>query len=325
MRPMPSPPEKTRFLAALTIGWIVLAAAGVLYARSKNIPGWAAFPLLAAFLAEYPFYLVLAFPTLRERFAGSNLPAYLFVSAVLPYLIVCMGAAEFQWLGLVRLAALALAMALWYIVLPKAAAVDLLFLALFPVVLLGGYLQSIYVPRPPLKGEVVFLGHFTQIQMAFVVLMVARRVPETGFGFIPTWREWRIGALHYLYFLAIGLPLAFALNAIRLRTPMPWWSIAGTLLGFLWVVSLSEQFLLFGVLRQWIENWKWSRATAVVICSVVFGLIHLPFRGFPNWKWAFLTALLGLCCARATDRAGGIRAGVVTHSLVVATLRGFFA
>src|SRR5215831_9154398 len=97
MRAMLNPPEKSRsagFLAALAIGWLVLAAAGMVYARSKNIPGWVATPLLGAFLAEYPFYLVLAFPTLRERFAGGRLPAFLLVAAVLPYLICSTGAVQ---------------------------------------------------------------------------------------------------------------------------------------------------------------------------------------------------------------------------------------
>lgn len=324
MKPMPSPPEKKHFLAALTIGWIALAAAGVLYARSKNIAGWAAYPLIAALLFEYPFYLVLGFPSLRERFAGRRLPVAVVALAVLPYLIGCLGPIQFQWLGLLRLVALALAIGLWYKVLPPKPWADLGFLALYPIVLLGGYLQTIYIQRYPLK-DLIFLGHLTLILMAFVVLMVGRRVGETGFGFVPTWREWRIGAVHYVYFLAIGLPIAFALSAIRLRTPQPWWIIAGTLLGFLWVIALSEQFLLFGVLQQWIEDWTGGRAMAIVVCSVIFGLVHLPFRGFPNWKWAFLTAILAFFCGRARNQAGGIRAGVVTHSLVVATLRAFFA
>jgi membrane protease YdiL (CAAX protease family) len=325
---MINPPEKSRsagFLAALTIGWIVLAAAGMVYARLKNIPGWAAIPLLGAFLAEYPFYLVLAFPTLRERFAGRSLPAYLVVSAVLPYMICSMGPSQFTWIGLVRVTALALAMGLWYVVLPAKPVVDLAFLALFPAVLLGGYFSVIYVPRYPLKGELTFLGHFTQIVMAIIVLMVGRCVRETGFGFIPTWREWRIGAIHYLYFLALAFPLAFALSAIRLKTPAPPWSIVGTFLGFLWVAALAEEFLLRGVLQQWIENWTWSRTAALAITSVVFGLVHLGFRGFPNWRFALLAAVLGLCCGRARNQAGGIRAAVVTHSLAVATFRGFFA
>jgi hypothetical protein len=322
---MTSPPEKSRFLAAVGIGWVVLAAAGVLYARSKNIPAWAAFPLIAALLAEYPLYLVLAFPTLRERFAGGRrLPAFVVATAVVPYLISCFGPTDFQWLGLGRLLALALVLGLWYVVFPPVALADLAFMALFPAVLLGGYLQTIYIPRYPLK-ELIFLGHFTLIEITLVVLMVGRRERETGFGFFPTWREWRIGAIHYVYFLAIGLPIAFALSAIRVKTPAPVWSIAGNLLGFLWVIALYEQFLVYGVLQKWIEGWNRSRTVAVVLSSVIFGVVHLPFRGFPNWKWAFLATILGLCCGRARNQAGGIRAGVVTHSLVVATLRGFFA
>src|SRR5690242_5829073 len=81
MRPMlESPPETSRrggsFAAAVLIGWAVLGAAGFWYARFKAIPNWATLPLLAAFLAEYPFYLALAFPAVRERFAGPHLPAY---------------------------------------------------------------------------------------------------------------------------------------------------------------------------------------------------------------------------------------------------------
>jgi membrane protease YdiL (CAAX protease family) len=322
---MTSPPEKSRFLAAVGIGWAVLAAAGVVYARSKGIPGRAAYPLLAALLLEYPFYLVLAFPTLRERLAGRWLPLYVVGTAIAPYLIACLGAARFEWIGLLQLFVLAVAIGCWYVVLPAVAVVDLAFLALFPAALLGGYLERIYTPAGEVRRELIFLGHFTLIQMAFVVLMVARKVRETGFGFIPTWREWRIGAVHYVYFAATGIPLALALKAVEWSGPAPAWKIAGTFLGFLWVIALSEEFLFRGVLQQWVEKWTWSRTAALAIVSVLFGLVHLGFRGFPNWRWALLAALLGWCCGRARNQAGGIRAGVVTHSLVVATLRGFFA
>jgi len=62
------------FRATVLIGWMALGVAGVLYARLKGIPSWVAVPVLAAFLVEYPFYLVPAFPTLRERLAGARLP-----------------------------------------------------------------------------------------------------------------------------------------------------------------------------------------------------------------------------------------------------------
>ena len=41
-----------------------------------------------------------------------------------------------------------------------------------------------------------------------MVLMLERRVPETGYWFLPSRRDWRIGVLHYLYYLPIGFGLA---------------------------------------------------------------------------------------------------------------------
>jgi hypothetical protein len=326
-------PERGRrsvaFPVVVIAGWIVLGAAGAAYARLKGIPMWAAGPLLAAFLAVFPFYLVPAFPEWRERFAGRNLAPYLFVSAVLPYLIACSGASAFQWAGLARVAALALAFALWFVVLPRGWICDLAFLALFPAVLLGHYSDAVYRPLyPRIARELAVLSHVVLIQMTVMVLMVARRVPETGYGLIPTAREWRIGALHFLYFLAGGLPLAYLLHAIRLREhPAPAWSVAGTFLGFLWVISLSEEFLVRGVLQGWLEEWLARRTAALVVAAAVFGAMHLWFTTypFPNWRWAIIATVLGLCCGHARNQAGGIRAGVVTHALAVATWRAFFA
>jgi uncharacterized protein len=327
-----SPPENAReragFRAALLIGWIVLGTAGVLYARLKGIPGWAAWPLLAAFLAEYPFYLVPAFPSLRTRVSGPLFPAYVFVSAVLPFLICCAGPAQFQWSGLARIAALALALSLWYVVLPAGIIADLAFLALVPAVLLGRYFDAVFpAAYPGLRSELAFLGHFILIQMSVIVLMAGRRIHETGYGFLPTAREWRIGSLHYLGFVATGLPIALLLHAVRWRDPAPLWSIAGTFLGFLWVVGLSEEFFFRGVLQQWIEAWTSRRTAALLLTSAIFGLVHLWFTRFPfpNWRWAAVAAVLGFWCGRARNQAGGIRAGVVTHALVVATSRAFFS
>jgi membrane protease YdiL (CAAX protease family) len=327
-----SPPEKAReragFGAALGVGWIVLTTAGILYARWKGIPGWAAWPLLAAFLVEYPFYLVPAFPGLRARVAGPHFPAYVFVSAVLPYLICCAGPAQFQWSGLARIGALALALSLWYIVLPVAPVVDLVFLILLPAVLLGRYFDAVFpAAYEGLARELAFLGHFILIQMSVIVLMAGRRVHETGYGFLPTAREWRIGALHYLGFVVTCLPVALLMHAVRWHTPPPIWSIVGTFLGFLWVVGLSEEFFFRGVLQQWIEDWTRRRTLALLVTSVLFGAVHLWFTRFPfpNWRWAIIGTLLGFWCGRARNQAGGIRAGVVTHALVVATSRAFLS
>lgn len=311
------------FRAALLIGWTALSVAGVLYARLKGIPNWAALPALAAFLVEYPFYLVPAFPGLRERLAGGRMPGFLVASAALPYLVCCCGAMHFQWGGFVRLVALALALGLWHVVLPAVAVADLAYLALIAAVLLGKYFDPIYRALYP-DLDLAILGHLALIQIAAMALMLERRVHETGYGFLPNWQEWRIGALHYLYFLPVGFPLALALKAMHLAPPAPLWKIAGTFLGILWVVALSEEFFFRGVLQPWIEEWTWSQPVALAITSVLFGLVHVGFRGFPNWPWVLVAAALGWFCGRARNQAGNIRAGMVTHALVVTTWRAFF-
>jgi membrane protease YdiL (CAAX protease family) len=312
------------FRAAVPIGWVALGVAGVLYARLKGIPSWAAGPVLAAFLVEYPFYLVPAFPSLRERLAGARLPGFLLASTVLPYLVCCCGAVQFQWIGLVRLAALSLALGLWYVVLPASAPTDIAFLALIACVMLGKYFDPVY-PKPYHGVDATYVGKLALIQMTVMTLTLERRIHETGYGFLPKWNEWRIGALHYLYFVPIGLPLALGIKAVRFATPAPLWVVAGTFLGMLWVVALFEEFVFRGVLQQWIEEWTWSRTATLLTTSLLFGLAHLWFRSFPNWRWAAVATVLGWFCGHARNEAGNIRAGVVTHVLVVTTWRAFFA
>jgi len=166
---------------------MALSVAGRVYARIRDIPSWAAAPALAAILIAYSFYLVPAFPQVRERFAGARLPAFLAVSAVLPYLACCCGAVPFHWISLAQLIALALAMGLWYFVLPSSAPADIGFGALVAWVLLGNYFTGIY-PAPYPHVEISILGKVAVFQSAVLVLMLARRVPETGYGFLPTWR-----------------------------------------------------------------------------------------------------------------------------------------
>src|SRR5438876_953414 len=117
----------------------------------------------------------------------------------------------------------------------------------------------------PVKGaDVAILGKVAVYQIAVMALILQRRVRETGYGFLPTWKDWRIGGRHYLYFLPVGIPLALSLKALHWGPVKPLWTIAGTFLGFLFVVALGEEFFFRGVLQQWIEDWtgdwRWNRS-----------------------------------------------------------------
>jgi uncharacterized protein len=282
---------------------------------------------------EYPFYLLPAFPEIRKRLAGAVLPAFFVVSILLPYVVCYAPTGHLQFGNLVQLSALALACGLWYLVLPINIASDLAFLGLVGAVLLSRYFESTYptvYPGLPLA----ILGRIALFRMAVLVLVRQRHIRETGYGFWPSLHEWRIGALHYLYFLPAAAALALPLKAVRLAPPPPFWKTLGIFLAFLWVVALFEEFIFRGVIQQWLEEWipssgsllsSWTpRATALLATSVLFGCVHLWFRGFPNWRWALLAGSLGWFCGRARNQAGSIRAGVVTHALAVATWRGFF-
>ena len=320
MSPMATTPGG--FRAALWVGWIALGVAGLWYARWKGIPNWAALPILAAILVEYPFYLVAGFASARERLRGKRLPLVLAVSAVLPYL-ACSPAIEFHWTALLELAALALAIGLWYRILPVSALTDAGFVLLAASVYLLKYFDAIY---PVLfKIRLSFVGHLTLIHLGALALMLERRIPETGYGFWPQARDWRAGALNYLYFLPVGGALALGLKAARFAGSTPAWLIPGIFFGILWTVALSEEFLFRGVLQQWLEEWTGSRSASLPLASLAFGAAHLWFRGFPNWRWALVAAALGWFCGRARNQAGSIRAAMVTHALAVATWMGFFA
>jgi membrane protease YdiL (CAAX protease family) len=312
------------FRATLWIGWSLMCLVGLAFARWKGIPSWAALPALAAFLVVYPFYLVPAFPRVREQLSGAPLPGFLIASAVLPYLACCCGAVQFQLVNFFKLIALALALGLWYRVLPRVPLADAAFLVLVVAVKIGGYANPIY-PTPYKGVEIGRLGDIALFNMAVMVLMLERGIRETGFGFLPTKKDWRIGARNYLYFLPIGAALGFLLKAGHLVKPSDPLKLALYFLGSLFVLTLAEEFVFRGVLQQWIEDWTWNRHAALVITSLLFGGVHLWFKHFPNWQWLIIAGTLGWFCGRARNQAGSIRAAMVTHTLVITTWRAFIA
>src|SRR5205823_5810186 len=141
--------------------------------------------------------------------------------------------------------------------------------------------------------------------------------------------EWKTGLLYYAFALVRIALLALALHDVRFA-PLEgaWWQIAGIALGtffaILWVVALGEELLFRGVIERALLNGWDSRVLAVGVSAVLFGIVHLWFREFPNWRHALVATLLGIACGVAYLRTGSVRAPMVTHAFVVATWRVFF-
>jgi membrane protease YdiL (CAAX protease family) len=324
-----SSPDRGKFLLTAAAGWALLGAAGVYYARLKNIPPSIAAPILAACLIEYVFYLIPGFEDLRywlaDRIPVRTLAFALALSALAPYLIYSLPTGQFSPEMLARLGAIVLAISFWYVWQRPSHVSDLSILAIAAAPIITRFFRHIYTTPVP-SIPVYVLGHLMIIRLVASVMLMLREVDGTGYGFVPTAREWKIGLRYFAWFLPVGLALSAALRMIHFRVS---WTLAALaplqFLGMLWGLALSEEFLARGLLQRWISDWTGRENLALLCASAIFGLSHLWFHTFPDWKQAIVAAALGWFCGKAYVAAGGIRAPMVTHALVATLWRSFLS
>lgn len=322
--------------AAVALAWAAAIAAAWL-AVPRSIPLHIRVPFLLAACVELAFYLAPGWRSFREslihRFTGWRLAVPLWISTLLPFAIYWAATGSGSVKGAFMLVALTGSASCWYAVFQAregfaGALVDLGFLALMAAVMLGGVFAWIYPDAAP-RLQAEFLGRVMWIRLGVSAALLLRRMDGTGFGFWPSAREWRVGILVFLTLMPVLLMLGWALDFFTLRElTRPAWQMAliagGSFLGFLWVVSLSEEFFLRGLLQQWASAWSGSARWGLCIATLVSGAVHLPFGGqFPNWKFAFLAGVAHLGYGLAFQRGRGVRAAMVTHALVVTVWRVF--
>jgi membrane protease YdiL (CAAX protease family) len=316
------------YLGVLLCGWAVLAAAGCYYARLKGIALASAWPVLAAFLAEYAFYLLPGFRgvlwEVRERIPLSGYAALLAASAVAPYLIYSTACGQFAPDPFLRLCVLALFIAYWFVFRPPSRIADVALVALLVVVTLLRFFSRVYVsPFPEVRIDV--LGQLMLIRLAAAVFLTIREEPASGFGFLPARRDWQIGAKWFLLFLPVWIALGFLVRALHYSPNLREFRMAPAVFaGILWVVALSEEFLFRGLIQRWIAEKTGGIDSAIVVASVIFGLCHLGFGSFPNYRFALIAAIGGWFYGKAFAETGSIRTSMVAHALTVTAWRTFF-
>ncbi|MGO9096636.1 MAG: type II CAAX prenyl endopeptidase Rce1 family protein [Bryobacteraceae bacterium] len=325
---MPVKVSRREVAVGLITVLLAVSMGGALYAHFQSIPAWLAAPLVAAFALEAVFYLTAGWEPARrlveQRLRGPALATAMTLSGVLPYLIYAAPTGLFRWTALFSVAALAALVSFWYVALPRRSATTLAFVALVAGVLLAGLFPSIYgTPGPGLKLGI--LGELMWTRLAILAVLSMARLEVRGFGFLPTGRDWAAGCANFALFLPVGALLGWMLrfSPFHLR-PGAWWQTAAsaalTFLGMLWVVALREEFFFRGLLQEWFDS-----KVGLVAVSVVFGLAHLPFRGFPNWRFAILATVAGLFYGRAYLGGRSVRAAMVAHALVNTVWRVFFS
>ena len=314
--------------------WVSMAAFAWLYAAQEHIPRFVAVAFVAAAVGEIALYLVPGFRSTLAAFDRIEPAAWrafiLTLSALPPYLIYSGLTGTFHWRKLVLLALFATASSAWFVVLNRrTAALDILYLVLVAAVVLAKPFQSIYIELHP-RAPAAVLGQLMWIRVGVLSVRSIRKLGGIGFGLLPSGKEWKIGFQNFLAFMPVGILIGVWLRFMQARVPAgPWWKTAviaaGTFCGILWVVALSEEFFFRGVLQQTLAKAAGNRWVGLVLASCAFGLVHLPFRSFPNWRFAILAAVAGVAYGLAYIRANSVRAAMVTHALVVTSWRVFFA
>jgi CAAX protease family protein len=313
------------FRITLVLVWIVGAIGGVFYSQYKDIPTAVAVPVLLAFLVELTFYFGLGAEAVRSRMEelGNRLPLALLVSASVPYLLATVPTGLVSGWNALYLLGLVALMAWWFVWIPRRAAADLAFLVFVAAVYLLKPFRGIY-PDPVEGLRIDSLGQLMWFRIGMSCALLIRKFEGTGFGFVPTRREWLVGAQHYAFFMPLGLVLMYGLEFAKFD-PLNgwWWRLPANFLGIFLVVALAEELFFRGILQQQFTRWFGLRI-AVVVTAVIFGACHLPFREFPNWRFAIIAAAAAWFYGRAFVQGRGIRAAMVAHGLTVATWRSLF-
>jgi len=302
---------------------MALCAAAFFYSLQKGISRGMAAAVLPAFLTELALYILPGFAGVRRSLSAlpkTVLAILLTGAAVVPYLSATVPLGSFHVLSLLAVFAIAAVIAFWYVLLKPRLAVDLFFLAIVAALFLSRLFPVLY-PAPTHALPLDILGRLMLVNTGVISVLCIRGL-EAGFGFVPTAREWRIGILYTLCFVPVAALLGYLLHAARWHPVIAWsWKlpllIMGRFLAVLWVVALAEEFFVRGFLQQTLSKAMKSVTAGVVVTSLIFGALHLPFGGFPNWRFATLAAVAGLFYGTAFAQTRTIRVPMVMHALVV--------
>lgn len=308
-----------------------LAAAGMVYAHDRGLSANFAAAVLPAFLAEATFYALSGFPEIREsleRRKPLTIAAVLIATAPVSWILLSIALHHFSPLQLLCVLGMAAVASLWYVVLPRNLATDLSYLFLMAApVLLKAFDQLYPDPSDRIPGQI--LGLLMWYRTGLLSVLCIRRMEGINFGFVPSRNEWAIGLWNYLWFTPPALGLALAIGFVHFRQvtwdPRLVVLTILTFIGALCVLAVAEEFFFRGLLQQQLSRLFRGDIAGLIVASVIFGAAHLPVHAFPNWKFALLATFAGIFYGRAYIQARSIRAAMVTHALVVTTMKMFLS
>lgn len=311
----------------LTLLWVAMAIGAVVYALMKKIPVGITAPIAVAGLLELPFYLLPGFQGMREKLRSTGavpMATALAVSCVVPWLAYSLPTGLFRWESFAILTLVACGVSFWYVVIPKGAWRDVIFVAGLAAIVAGRLFDGVYLTPLP-KVSLTVLGHVMLIRNGALAILELRGEPGAEYRFWPDRTEWVTGLTWFAILLPVTGLVYWLLGLVELRDhPLNPLQSGGTFFGILWVTAISEEFFFRGLLLQWLEKWTSSAAFAMLVTAVLFGLVHLDMHHqFPNWRFAIVAAVAGFFYAMAYRKKRSVQASMVAHALTVTVWKTF--
>jgi membrane protease YdiL (CAAX protease family) len=183
----------------------------------------------------------------------------------------------------------------------------------------------------PDVGLPIGMGLIGYMKLALIVLFLyvvtlSNRLPEVGFTFSLTRRDWREVLINFALFGIIAIPIGLATGFIKSSTAQPSLSdIIGRGVFIFLFIALPEEILFRGVIHRYLERvLRWSQLATLILSSIIFGAAHL--NNPPNVGYSFMLATLaGIFYGRTFLRTGKVAPAAIVHMAVDWTWSIFFA
>jgi membrane protease YdiL (CAAX protease family) len=286
--------------------------------------------LYACLLLLLALYLAPGFSASRswlmERLHGVRAALVCLVIFLVPYLIYAAGTGDFRGRALAKLVALAgLPFGLFGATRVRHPRQmnwqDALVLLWMIAPVLAGQIGGIW--NVPVNLDL--MARLFLVGVGSWAFLIFRRVEDSGYEVRFSRDALRDAFLNLGGFMAVGLPLGFALHFIAWN---PQWRGAGAFasdyLGIFLFVAVTEELFFRGLLQNLLEGSFQSRYGAQALTAILFGLSHVLHAPFPNWRYVALATVAGWFYGSAYRGHRSLMASATTHALVDTLWRTFF-
>ncbi len=322
--------EKVRPLLVYTSFALFFGVSAAMQIRRYPLNAPALAGICVCLLLLGGLWLLPAFPDLRERarkrFGGLRGTLLALGLLLAPYCAYALGAGDFSWAALGRLAAMASVPILLFALFPPSRpqglswqdAVALVWLAT-PV--LAGWLGGLW--NVPVNLD--FMARLFVVVVGAWAYLIFRHTEGAGYEARFSTAIGGAALSNLALFSLIGIPLGLAMHFIAWnpRWQGPWQFLFDCVTIFVFI-AVPEEFLFRGVLQNLLEGSWGSRYGAQAVAAALFGLMHI-LHGFPNWRYVLLASIAGWFYGSAWRSTRSLVASAVTHALVDALWRTWFA